>query len=147
MATPSHPLRALWPAIRNGHTVLALVTTAAILSQILTVTLSTIPFDNANSYNAYVTSTWVSVAIIAIMLFTLGIWFFYCEPNLPLHPNTIAANLFYLCVSRLPDLFATLGSLDTKARDERIRGLNYRYCLAKIQGGDGVVRATVDAEG
>ncbi|KAF2728124.1 hypothetical protein EJ04DRAFT_556957 [Polyplosphaeria fusca] len=147
MASPSHPLTALYPAIKQGQIVLSLITTASILAQVLTITIATIPFDNANSWNAYVASTWICVSIIGWMLLILSILFFYREPNLPLKPNTIAANLFYLCGSRLPELFSTMGSLSTRARDQKIEALNYRYCLAKVQGMDGVVRVTVDAEG
>ncbi|KAF1997785.1 hypothetical protein P154DRAFT_565134 [Amniculicola lignicola CBS 123094] len=138
MTEPSHPLTGLPQAIYHRHYVLALAATAAILSQLLTVTLSTIPFDSANAWNAYVASTWISISILLVMLLTLVVLFFHRVPDLPVQPNTLAGHMIYLTNSRLPDIFRGVG--------KGIEGLNYRYSLMRVRDANGVVRLTVDAE-
>lgn len=133
MTTPSHPSAAIIPSISRRQYVPALIATSALLSEVLTITLSTVPFSNANFWSAYVASTWISVAIIVFMLLTLMLLFAYREPKLPLKPVTVASSLAYLCDSALPDLFSELAIMDTAARDERIKGMGYQYWLGRSQ--------------
>ncbi|ORX99149.1 hypothetical protein BCR34DRAFT_606716 [Clohesyomyces aquaticus] len=144
MNTPSHPLTAIFPSILRRHYAQALVAVAALLSEVLTITLSTIPFSSANAWGAYVISTWISVSIISIMIFTLVLLFFRTEPNLPLKPNTIGAVLFYLCGSRLSTIFGNMGMLNTVERDRMIVEWNKRYTIERVQGLDGVWRSVID---
>lgn len=110
--TPPHPILALHLAISSGHYILVPVAFAAILSEVLTITLSTIPFSSANLWSTYVTSHWISIGIIGIMVCVLGLLFFYAESKLPLKPDTVAGQLFYLSGSGLPSFLKTLGMLE-----------------------------------
>jgi hypothetical protein len=143
---PSHPLSAIHVSLSAGHYVLAVVAIAAILSEILTITLSTIPFSSANLYSAYRASTWITIAIIIIMLGILLLLFFYKEPQLPVKPKTVAAHLVYLCDSALPGVFKDMGDLDTKGVKKRIEEYGYRYRLDVIQSYTGASKLNVDFE-
>ncbi|KAF2261894.1 hypothetical protein CC78DRAFT_607034 [Lojkania enalia] len=129
MTNTAYPISTIYSALFSRHYALALVATVVILSEILTVALATIPFSSANLWVAYDVSTWISVAVISVMLLTLVLLFFHQEPNLPIKPNSIAANLIYLCDSSLPDLFRGLAVLNTNERNNRIRQWGYRYCI------------------
>jgi hypothetical protein len=141
---PAHPLLAIRTAISARHFVFAVVTVVAVLSDVLTVTLATIPFNSANFYMTYVTSTWMSVGIIALMLFALILLFFYHEPVLPIKPDTIAGHLVYLADSSLPDMFAGMAGDETKMMRRKIEGLGLRYRLRPARDVAGML--TVDVE-
>lgn len=145
MTTPSHPVLAFHSALFTRHYFLAAISAATLLSEVLTVTLSTIPFSSATLWKAYVVSTWISVAIIGVMLLTLLFLFFYKEPKLPIKPTTLAAQLACLCDSSLPDLFANLGATSTQDRNKAIDSLGYRYRLMATRDAE-MLRLTIDCE-
>ena len=141
--TPPHPIIALHLAISSGHYILVPVAFASILSEVLTITLSTIPFSSANLWSAYVTSHWISIGIIGIMVCVLGLLFFYAKPKLPLKPETVAGQLFYLSGSGLPSFLKTLGMLEEESwgRIEQM-GLRYGFDVYQVEGG--TMRLKVD---
>jgi hypothetical protein len=143
---PSHPLLAIYASLSANHYVLALTALAAVLSEILTITLSTIPFSSANLYTAYQASTWISAGIIIIMLGVLSRLFFYHEPKLPVKPQTVAARLVYLSDCALPVVFKDLGGLDTMRVEKRVKEWGYRYRLDMIQSHMGMSKLNVDFE-
>lgn len=80
------------------------------------------------------------------MLLTLSLLLFYKEPELPVKPATIAAQLVYLCDSTLPSVFKDMVTLDTKTMRQRIVACGYRYKLDVCQDGVDKARLTVDFE-
>ena len=47
---------------------------------------------------------------------TLCVLLFYSRPTLPLRPRTVAAVLYYLCGSRVPEMVADAGGVGTGRR-------------------------------
>lgn len=84
---------------------------------------------------------------VCVMQATLCVLFFYSRPTLPLRPRTVAAVLYYLCESRVPEMVADAGGLGTRAGDRRVEEMGVRYGLGLGERTDGVVRVGVDAEG
>lgn len=72
--------------------------------------------------------------------------FFYDEPKLPVKPQTVAAQLVYLCDCALPGVFKDLGGLDTKTVEKKVKECGYRYTLGVIQSYMGVSRLNIDFE-
>lgn len=110
----------------------------ALLSEVLTVTLSGVPFNSAQSYTGYIVSTTLSVAIIELMLIALLVILFKRRgPVLPYKLDRIMSVLMYLCNSSLPRDFGDLWLLDTEMRNRRILELRKKYKYGTI--------ATLDA--
>jgi hypothetical protein len=73
--------------------------------------------------------------------------FFYDEPKLLLNPQTITAQLVYLCDCALPGVFKDLGALDTNGVEKRMKGCRYRYRLDVIRSYMGASKLNIDFEG
>jgi magnesium-transporting ATPase (P-type) len=132
--------------ISSGHYLLAFIAVIGILSQVLCVTLSSIAFNPAILYSAYNVCTWISVAILVVMLLALTFVFFYREPIMPFKPDTVAGNLVYLCDGSLADMLKDLGGQDTKERNQRINRMGLRYEMGYAPG-SGANRLVVLAMG
>lgn len=103
----------------------------------LCVTLSAVPFNPATLYTAYNVSTWISVAILVLMLIALIFVFFYQEPIMPVKPDTVAGNLVYLCDGSLAEMFKGLGGHTTKERNEHISRMGFKYEMGYAPGPGG----------
>jgi hypothetical protein len=112
--SPSHPLTALFCKSTWGSLLLASVTVMALLSEVLIVTLSGVPFTTATIYLAFEVSVYVSTGILAAMVVTIAAVLVWTRRSrvrsrLPKVPESIA------------DVFGLLG--DAKGR-EALRGLH-----------------------
>jgi hypothetical protein len=72
LSNPSHPFTALFYRSTWSHLLLATVTMMAVLSEVLVVTLSGVPFTTATIYLAFEVSVYVSIGILAAMVMTIG---------------------------------------------------------------------------
>jgi hypothetical protein len=142
----SSPLAAILPSLRRGHFFVASVAFTAFLADVLTVSLSNIPFDNATTYTGYTAVTWLSCSIIAFMIITLIATFFYRQPDLPLQPNTIGAVLSYLCSSNIPKEFSDMALLDGKTRNQRIVDMHLKYGIGTGRDDRGLMRNVIDID-
>ena len=77
------------------------------------------------------------------MVCVLGLLFFYAESKLPLKPDTVAGQLFYLSGSGLPSFLKTLGMLEEESWG-RIEQMELRYGFDVYQVEDGTMRLKVD---
>lgn len=68
---PSHPITALLQGDSWRHPLLAVVTLMSILSEVLVVTLTTVPFKPASVLTAFKVSVYISVGILAAMVLTV----------------------------------------------------------------------------
>jgi hypothetical protein len=120
-------------SISSGQYLLALIAVVALLSEVLCVTLSAIPFNPATLYTAFNVSTWISVASLTIMLGTLLFIFFYREPVMPIKPDTVAGNLVYICDGTLPKVLRGLSGQTTEEREQSINNMGLRYSMGYSQ--------------
>lgn len=145
VSRPLNPVATLLSSIWHGQFFVGLGAFCLILSEVLIITLSGIPFNKGQLYVAYRISFWLSVAIMAFMLLaTLILYLRPRGPDLPRSPNTIAAILSYLCGSHLLESFADLATVDERTRHRRVEALARRYVLAKRPNVDQVVRWSID---
>jgi len=110
------------------------------------VTLSSIPFSNAELYTAFITSTYISIAILGTMFFSLiavGVRR-RKNPRLPREPTTLGSVWTYLCGSRMTHSFSHLGALSDKEMEREIKRMDQSYFLAQVPGIDMVERWTID---
>jgi hypothetical protein len=110
--THSIPVSAIPSTLRRGHFFVASVASAAFLAEVLTVSLSNVPFSNATTYTGFTASTWLSCSTLAFMLLTVIVMIFHRQLALPIQPNTVAAVLCYLCNSHIPERLDDIILLD-----------------------------------
>ena len=146
VSKPSIPLAAIIPPLRRGHFFIASVAFTAFLAEVLTVSLSNVPFDNATTYTGYTVATWLSCSIIAFMIITLIAVFLYRQPDLPLQPNTIGAVLSYLSGSNIPKEFSDMALLDGKTRNQRIVDKHLKYGIRTGRDDRGLMRISINIE-
>ncbi|KAL5388975.1 hypothetical protein DPSP01_002680 [Paraphaeosphaeria sporulosa] len=137
VSPPIHPVLGVHAFVSSGNYLLALIAAIGLLSEVLCVTLSAIPFNPATLWTAYNVSTWISVAILVLMLLALISVYFYREPIMPVKPDTIAGNMVYLCDGSLADMFKDLGGHTTKERNEHISRMGLRYEMGYAPGPGG----------
>jgi hypothetical protein len=69
--TPSHPIVGLIYGSSRRQPLLGLVTISAVLSEVLVITLNTVPFSTSTAYLAFELSVYISTGIIALMITTI----------------------------------------------------------------------------
>ncbi|KAI9760351.1 MAG: hypothetical protein M1840_002557 [Geoglossum simile] len=138
----STPLTTFTASLRRRHFFVAFVAFVALLSEILVVALSGIPFNSSQTYAAFQASAYTSVSILALMVvavFALVYW--RRRPLLPRMPNTLAAVLSYVCASRMLE---DPRELQAVGEGDRRGGLTFSY--GRLRGVDAVTRWAVDRD-
>lgn len=142
-----NPITSIFPTLLRGHLFTALVATCAFLAEVLTICLSNVHYNTSTTFTAFTVSTWLSCAILGVMILTLLAIAFHRQPKLPFKPNTIGAVLYFLCDSSLPERFEGMATWDGKLRNRRIREMEGVYGMwvkNTAQGGAGTI--TIDVE-
>jgi hypothetical protein len=135
----------MFSCLRWKHYFVAYVAFITLLAECLTVALSGVPFSSALSYEAYTVSTFLSVAIIAMMLITIPVIALRGRDlMMPRKLDNIAAVLLYICGSPMLTSFGGLSLLDTKTRNRRILNMGRMYRYGLVMGVDGQLRMGVD---
>jgi hypothetical protein len=130
----SHAITAFFVDLSRGRLLLAYIALLALLSEILTVTLSGVPFNSSESYIAYLVSTYLSVTILALMLLGLAaVLVLRNGLEVPYQMDNILSTLFYLCHSRMIQDLSDLSVLDTKTRNQRIMDMRRMFRYRKIE--------------
>jgi hypothetical protein len=141
------PLTSIIPAILRGHLFTALVASSAFLAEVLTITLSNIPFKKSNTFTAFTVSTWLSCGILVVMEFTLMAITFHRQPRLPFKPEIPGSVLYFLADSSLPERFESMADWEGKLRNKRVRDMDLRYGLwNKDDGSSASGRAIIDVD-
>jgi hypothetical protein len=133
----------------SGHLFAASIALIAVLSDILTVALSVVPYSPGQIYLELLVSSYMSMAILALMvvaIISLLLWRWRWQGmlDLPRRPETLAAVISYVCASRMLDDFEGLECLDGGQRDQQIVGMRKRYGYGRRRCVDGVVRWAID---
>lgn len=155
---------ALWKGFVNGDISLALLSLAAILSDILLIIIPGIAFSNAQTRPVYLASTYTCMGLLVIIfLVQVRITFKEWQRGQIECPDTLAAVLMRLCASRFveeknnheewgkelgPELVAEFGEDDEHKQKERYEGVDgqRRYRFGCMEGVDGVQRYMVEED-
>ncbi|PVH97481.1 hypothetical protein DM02DRAFT_674105 [Periconia macrospinosa] len=143
----AHPITAIVTSLRHRHYFVAYVSFLAVLTEVLVVTLSGVPFSSARSHTDFVVSTSLSTAIIALLIVTLPYVFVWSTLTSPMPRDSLADRLSYLCGSSMIAFFMTLSILDRKERDRSIEGIGKVYVMkASSDGNDRHLRVDFQEE-
>ncbi|KAI9777735.1 MAG: hypothetical protein M1816_004598 [Peltula sp. TS41687] len=115
------------------------------LAEVLIIILGGIPFSHGTLFKAYLVSTYLSIAILSLML--LGMVALYLRPrgpSLPHMPDTIGAVWSYLCGAGLLEDMADMSTLNERTRDRLVRDSGHKYTLEERRNMDGTTRWTID---
>ncbi|KAI9767854.1 MAG: hypothetical protein M1840_005347 [Geoglossum simile] len=138
----STPFTTFTASLYQRHFFVAFIACVALLSEILVVALSGIPFNSSQTYAAFQASAYTSVAILALMVFAVfALVYWRRQPLLPRMPNTLAAILSYVCASHMledPRVLQDVGSGDGRG------GQTFSY--GRLRGVDAVMRWAVDRD-
>lgn len=115
-------------AYRQRSPLLGIVSFTTILAKVvLPVTLDQVPFAYNSTWLTQQICAWLSVAILALMIFVVAGLFLVEWPPLPVDPSTIAGAMFYVCESQMVDAFDGLSCKNKKSRDRDVRSMGSRY--------------------
>jgi len=141
----SNPFTGFFHSLTHRHLFNSYVSCVAILCELLIVAVANIPFRPGSVYIAYKVSTWITVAVLSMML-TGIVWMLCSEktPGMIKRPDTIASVLLMLCGSHMLGDFSGMAMMSRSERDIVIRGWDKRYAMGSLVGVDGVERESVD---
>lgn len=147
LAPCSNPFTGFFHSISHAHFFNAYTSLVAILSEPLIVALANIPFKPGTAYKAYLVSTYISVAVLAMMLIGI-IWFLSRKktPGMVRRPDTIAAVVLSICGSHMLGDFRGMAQMDKRTRDGVVREWEKRYAIGRLVGEDAVEREGVDED-
>lgn len=130
--TPSHPIVGLFYGSSWRQPLLSLVTISALLSEVLVITLNTVPFSVSTAYLAFELSVYISTGIIALMVTTIPlilIWKIRIKRKMVGRAPECIAEVFAMLGDDLRGNFGNLRELDGTQRDQIVRSWKYRYLL------------------
>ena len=130
--TPSHPIVGLTYMSSWRQPLLGLVTISAVLSEVLVITLNTVPFSVSTAYLAFELSVYFSTAIIALMIATIPlilIWQIQIKRKAVCQAPECIAEVLAMLDDDLCGNFGDLRELDGTQRDQTVRNWKYKYVL------------------
>lgn len=134
----------LWQAVVLRDIFGGAVAFAGVLSKFTPIFLANIPFKLTLTWTTYRVCTWLSVAILVIMILVLIGSGFVKWPSLPVEPSTIAGCMYYVSKS---DMLKDLEGASTMTQKEREKWLwtrGRRYHLSRAMGVPGETRVGID---
>ncbi|KAE8447900.1 hypothetical protein EG329_010129 [Mollisiaceae sp. DMI_Dod_QoI] len=133
----------LWRAIRNRNLFTGAVASAGILSKFMPLLLSNIPYRITQTWRAHLVCAWMTIVILAFMILVL-LWSFSVKwPHMPMGPNTIAGNIYYLCDSGILRDFDGMSMMCKRQWDVRVEQIGSDYRFGKMVGLSGQVRTGI----
>ncbi|KAI1337363.1 hypothetical protein F5Y15DRAFT_391163 [Xylariaceae sp. FL0016] len=145
LAPPTNAVSGLRSAIRRRHGFLAVVAVTSLLSEVLTIFLTNIPFRVTQTFLVHTICTWSAVGILFIMVLVVLGSFCVTWPHMPLDPSTVAGAMYYVCDSWMLGQFEGLSVMRRPERDARVRSLGARYEFGEMGGVEGTRRIGVDS--
>ncbi|KXT04990.1 hypothetical protein AC578_10310 [Pseudocercospora eumusae] len=125
----STPIVSTWRALRCGYWSAAVVSITTLLGEVLNLVISGVPYATAQTWQQFLISAYMSIAILSIMtLVSAGVIFNRKhEPRIPVHPDTLGAKMSYLAGARMLDDFEGAEFERPAVRDDRLRLLGKHY--------------------
>ncbi|KAK3905777.1 Zonadhesin [Staphylotrichum tortipilum] len=134
--TPStNPFSGIYSALRHKQPFLLCVSIAAVLSELLPVLLSNVPFNLAQTSTAATVCAVLSCIFLGLMLLVLAASFFVRYPPMPVDPRCIAGLIWYVSRSAmLDDDVEGVSVLPGKERERLIKEKGRRYFYGVLTG-------------
>ncbi|KUI69366.1 hypothetical protein VM1G_11646 [Cytospora mali] len=118
LSPPTNAFYGIYSAVRQRHLYLGVLSFTTILGELfLPVTLSHVPFSLIETYKTQVVCTWISIAILGLMILVLVASFFIDWPHMPVDPRTVAGAMYYVCDSWMLETMRGMSTLSKKDRD------------------------------
>jgi hypothetical protein len=147
------PISSLWGAIRRGEIFHSIVAVTAILSDVLLIAIGGVPFSQGSLQEAYLYSSYLSLAILGWMiLVVLGIFWWRAQVRklrMPREPDTILSVWLMLADPGNGVLKEYAGWETTRGveRDRAAKGRGSRYWGGWSKSEEGSERWSVGVEG
>ncbi|BCR84746.1 DUF3433 domain-containing protein [Aspergillus chevalieri] len=136
----------LFKSLRNRHWLVALVGLGSILSDLLTITFSSLAVKTETRHSFY-SSSILSMAIVVFMIFSAILIFIRRRrPFMPRQPSTIASILAFIHQSRMLEDFTGTELYNNREMTEMLVSKGKRYGLGWFRGRDGRMHCAVDEE-
>jgi hypothetical protein len=133
-------------AILNRHYLVALTGLGSVLSDVLTVTSSSLSMQDETA-TSFTASSTLSTAVLFFLLCSAAlIWFRRRHAFLPRQPSTIASVLAFIHQSRMLDDFVNTERFSDDEMRTMLMSRNKRYGLGWYRGRDGKPHCGVDEE-
>lgn len=133
-------------AILNRHYIIALAGLGSVLSDVLTVTSSSLSMQDETA-TSFTASSALSTAVTLFLLCSAAlIWFRRRHAFLPRQPSTIASVLAFIHQSRMLDDFVNTERFSNDEMRTMLMSRNKRYGLGWFRGRDGKPHCGVDEE-
>ncbi|KUI53572.1 hypothetical protein VP1G_00867 [Cytospora mali] len=135
LSPPTNAFYGIYSAVRQRHLFLGVLSFITILGELfLPVTLSHVPFSLIETYKTQLVCTWLSIAILGLMILVLVASFFIDWPHMPVDPRTVAGAMYYVCDSWMLETMQGMSTLSKKDRDLDVKYLRLRYGYGYISG-------------
>ncbi|CAN8098525.1 unnamed protein product [Discula destructiva] len=132
---PTNAFYGMWSAYRQRHLYLGFLSFTTLLAELcLPVTLSHVPFSAVETYMTQFVSTYLSVAILGLMMISILASFFIKWPHMPVDPRTIAGAMYYVCDSWMLGALEGMSTLRKEDRDLDMRFMRHKYGYGRIGG-------------
>lgn len=132
---PTNAFYGMWSAYRQRHLYLGFLSFTTVLAELcLPVTLSHVPFSAVETYSTQFVSTYLSIAILGLMIIAIVLSFFIKWPHIPVDPRTIAGAMYYVCDSWMLASMEGMSAVGKGDRDLDVRFMRHRYGYGCIEG-------------
>lgn len=128
------PILSTWRAVSNGYVFVGIVTIMTLLAEVLSITISGVPFSTGQTWMNFLVVTYISLTILGLMIVAAiaVIVRRKHEPRISIVPDTLGVKLTYLVGSRMMESFD--GNAGILGENELRRG---RYCFRPVTGREG----------
>jgi hypothetical protein len=146
------PFSTVFVALVRRSYAVAVIAAVALLSQVLIIAVPGVPFSAGQIAPAYRASTFVSLAILGVMVLAFGVVLARRrgDPPMPRDPDTPAHVWLYLCASRMVDTSRGLEVVGNRVYPNRdcgdTAGVRCSYWCAVSTGVDARMRWMVDED-
>ncbi|KAH8647971.1 hypothetical protein BX600DRAFT_518371 [Xylariales sp. PMI_506] len=142
---PTNPFHGIVLAVQRRNSFFAAVALATLLSDLLTILLSNIPFRATQASVMSRICTCGAIAILCAMILVVISGFFVRWPPMPVNPATIAGAMYYICDSGVVNDMESTSVFAKKERDWHANSMGKRYEFGPMTGFSGIERIGVNS--
>lgn len=137
--SPTNALSGVYVAVRRRDGILLAAGLMSLAAELLPVFLANIPYALTLTYDTHRVCTFLSLAILGVMVLVLVATLFVRWPFMPVDPRTLAGAMYYVADSDVLMRDLAEGNGVVLASSES------KYFYARVVGSDGQARMAVDA--